>query len=85
MLLNLTDSLESYSNISILFQILVTLYKKIRTSQEILGNQDSANPWILSESIKIRNLVHHFFMLRTPRQAYYTRIVLSIIAITTGI
>ena len=27
------------------------LYKKIRKSQEILGNQDSANPWILSESM----------------------------------
>ena len=46
------------SNISILFRILVTLYKKIRKSDEILGNKDSANPWILSESIKIWNLVH---------------------------
>ena len=50
--------LNLYSNISILFQILVTLYKKIRKSHEILGNKDSANPWILSESIKIWNLVH---------------------------
>ena len=32
------------SNISVLFQILVTLYKKIRKSQEILGNEDSENP-----------------------------------------
>ena len=35
---------EIYSKISILFWIFVTLYRKIRKSQEILGNQDSANP-----------------------------------------
>ena len=31
-----------------LFSIFVTLYKKIRKSQEILGNEDSANPrsWV---------------------------------------
>ena len=34
---------EVYSKISILFWIFVT-YKKIRKSQEILGNQDSAKP-----------------------------------------
>ena len=32
------------SNISVLFRILVTLYKKIRKSQKILGNQHSENP-----------------------------------------
>ena len=43
------------------------MVQEISKSQEILGNQDSANPWILSESVKIRNLAHHFFTLRTPR------------------
>ena len=56
MWLKLAESFESSMNISVLFQILVTLYKKIRKSQEILGNQDSANPWIFSESLKIQNL-----------------------------
>ena len=46
------------SNLSILFRILVTLCKKSRKSYEILENKDSANPWILSASIKIWNLVH---------------------------
>ena len=52
MWLNLAESsapnlLNLYWNISVLF-ILVTLWKKIRKSQEILGNQDSANPefWV---------------------------------------
>ena len=36
------------------------IVQEIRKSQEILGNQDSANPWSLSESIKIRNLIHPF-------------------------
>ena len=55
-----------YSNISVLFQILVTLYMKITKYQEILGNQDSTNlRWLLSESIEIQDLVHHFFTLRT--------------------
>ena len=50
-------SLNLYLNISVLFRLLVTFYKKIRRSQEILGNQDSANPWVLNEPIKIRNLI----------------------------
>ena len=40
----LLNLLNLCSNISILFQILVTMYKKIRKSQEILGNQDSGIP-----------------------------------------
>ena len=47
---------------------MVSLYTDIGKSQEILGNQDSVNLYILSESIKIWNLLYHFFMLRTPCQ-----------------
>ena len=44
--------LNLYSNISVLVQILVTVYKEIR---KILGNQDSANPWILNNHPWILN------------------------------
>ena len=53
-------SLNLYSNISVLFRILVTLYKKTWKSRF----SKSLN---FGESIKIQNLVHHFFTLRTPR------------------
>ena len=53
MWLKFVESFESLFEYFHFFWILVTLYKKIRKSQEILGNQDSANPWIFSESIKI--------------------------------
>ena len=62
----MVESLNLYWKIFVLFRLLITLYKKIRKSQEILGNKDSANPWILSEFIKIWNLICHFFMLWTP-------------------
>ena len=74
MWLDLPESFEFCSSIyiSILFQILVTMYKKIRKSQEILGNQDSGIPWILSESMKIWNLVHYFFTLQIPRYYFFS-------------
>ena len=47
---------------------IVTLYKKIRKSQEIIGNQDSANPWILSDFKRVEtSYTMHFFMLQIPR------------------
>ena len=46
---HVTEHLNLYLSISLLLWILVTLYKKIRNSQEILVNQDSGNLWILSE------------------------------------
>ena len=55
-----------YCNLgSVLFWIL-------QENWEILENQDSANPWILSELrseyIKIWNLVHHYSHCRPLRQ-----------------
>ena len=57
---------------SVLFWILVMLYKEIRKSQEILGNQNSVNVWILSESIKIQNAI-------LPIGCVYVDIVISVI------
>ena len=39
-------------SITAIATVLVTLDKKIRKSQEILGKQDSADSWILNESIE---------------------------------
>ena len=84
MWLNLTEYFES---LSVLFWTLVTLYKKIRKSQEILGSQDSANPWILSESIKIQNLVRYFLHIVDPSLYYqqYMHIIYTARGVTMQI
>ena len=56
---------ESFESLFEYFCFISNISHLVRTRK--LGNQDSANPRILSESIKIQNLVHFFFTLWIPR------------------